>query len=659
MVTEKTRIARKSSLFRAYKNKILTVFVIWSIWLSLEFLLGPFSHVRIHDAGDSLLPQLLAAKIQFQKYGISYFADYMVAGVDAMAQSLMPFSNFNSTIFMLLPGWLAYGLLMLSQRFIAGYFTYRLLKDHLKIKTMPSIVGGLLFSMFNFSIYSFTLYHALGLPALPLILWFMEKVNNFNNSRRHILIIIFGLFIGFSNYFVYFSPYLLPFLFLWFFYIRGIRNGQTLLNLSIFSLATILPMLPNIFAIMYNSQLSQRTVFNLYRGGISINSAIERIIDTVKSYYLSVLFILFLTLNYKLKNPLSKKLLTSFILLTFTLFIYKLTQPTLYFLPNIIRSFSFDRLELIIPFVLAVSVAVLLNQPRKKIKKVLIVSIVLIFAISLKVKVDTIKNFAPYRSLYLHPDLVALSNNTNGTQWRIATVTGGGARPAYSLSNGLSTVDSYLTLYPKTYHAFWSEVIKKRLAGDKSRWEDYMDWGNRVYLYGPDNFESLESVNFESYYNLELLSNINVKYIISTKPVDDFNLELTNSSYRDNFASWSKKTLSEKIEFFLQGKFYGRPYYVYENKKVLPRFYLKDDPFNLKNSIKVLSYEPDKVVIETNTNNGAKLVASVNNYPWWNATVNGKSVKLQRYLDTFLSVDVDKGKAVVVMDYNPPYKVKI
>ena len=124
------------------KYPAFALFLFWAIWLSGEFALGPYSHVRIFDNGDSLLPQLIAAKFQFQKYGISYFADYMVSGVDAMAQSLVSFSNLNSTLFTLFPGWFAYLLLMLSQRFLAGYFTYRLAADHLKLRFALSVIAS-------------------------------------------------------------------------------------------------------------------------------------------------------------------------------------------------------------------------------------------------------------------------------------------------------------------------------------------------------------------------------------------------------------------------------------------------------------------------------------------------------------------------------------
>lgn len=643
------------------KHKILIYFIIWSIWISLEFLIGPYSHVRIHDAGDSLLPQLIAAKYQFANYGISYFADYMVSGVDAMSQSLVPFSNINSAIFTIFPGWFAYGLLILIQRFIAGYFTYRLVKDYLRFRLPSSVIAGLLFSLFNFSIYSFTLYHALGIPALPLILWFLEKIKSYNNPRRHFYTILFGTFIGFSNYFVYFSPYLLPFIFVWFIYIRKDYKIKTILNLILFSLATILPMVPNIFATIYNSQLSQRTIINLISDTFHPQgkyiSAFYKIIDTFKSYYLSIIFVVILAIKFRIKDSFLKKTLLTFLFLIAILLFYKLFQPHLNFLPKVIRSFTFDRLEFIIPFVLSISVAALLNQPIKKLKNILIIFVGLIFVVSLKIKFDTLTNYAPYRSLYNHPDLVTLANSDDSTKWRVATVTGGGVRPAYPLSNGLYTVDSYLTLYPKTYHAFWSKVIKKRLAEDKSRWEDYMDWGNRVYLYGPDNFESLESVNFESYYNLELLSKANVKYIISTKPLDNANLKLMKSQYREDFAIWDKKTLTEKVEFFLQGKFYGRPYYIYENRIALPRFYFEDDSSNLKNSLNIISYTPDKIVIEVNTSKEKNLIAGINYYPWWKASINGHFVPISKYKDAFMGLKTPAGRSTIILEYKPDYKI--
>lgn len=643
------------------KNRILPLFIIWSLWLSLEFLLGPFSHVRIFDSGDSLLPQLIASKLQFQKYGISYFAPYMVSGVDAMSQSLVPFSNLNSTIFILSPGWFAYELLMLVQRFLACYFTYRLSKDYLNLGNLQSIIAGLLFSLFNFSINSFTLYHALGLPALPLILWYLEKMNGGRNPRRHFYITIFGIFIGFSNYFVYFSPYLLPFILLWFIYVRNIYSKRFLVNFAVFSAASILPMLPNVFATIYNSQLSQRTAFNLSSATFSPQgkylTAFYRVLDIIKSNYLSFVFIIFLSFKNKRKKLLSKKLLVIFMFITLMSFIYKLIQPHFYLLPNIIGSFSLDRFEFIIPFVLSLTVAVLLNEPSKKLKKIFTIFLVSIFIISVKVKVDTLKNYAPYRSLYLHPDLVALSKTVDSTKWRVATVTGGGVRPAYALSNSLYTVDAYLTLYPQPYHRFWADVIRGIISKEKSRYEDFIDWGNRVYLYGPSTFDTLNSIKFSDNYDLNLLSLANVKYIIAMKPIDDQQLILQPSVYRDQIGEWDKWSGTKKLQYFLSGKYFGRPVYVYENSRALPRFFLQTVKGISKEDIQIINYTPDKIKLEVNSTTNTQLVAAINYYPFWTFYVNGIKTTPKKYNGTFMSVDLKSGKEEIDLKYEPFYKI--
>lgn len=640
----------------------LLLFIVWSLWISAEFLMGPYSHVRIHDNGDGAIPALIASKIQFQKYGLSYYADYMATGVDASAQALTPLSNIISLFFILLPGWLAYGLLMFLQRLLASYFMYRLARDSLKFSIYPAVVAGLLFSLFNFSIYSFTLYHALGLPALAFIIWVLEKINLKNSPKRYLYLIIFGSFVGYTNYFVYFTPYLLPFIFLWFIVIKPTNNIKTIINLMIFSLFTVPLMLPNIMAIFYNSQLSQRTIFNLNSKDFSLQGRYLLVLDRgysiITSYWPTFLILILPLLKFKLKNKLSNKLLSAFIFLVLIPIFYKVVQPNLANLPGIIKSFSFDRFELIIPFVLALTVASFLNLfPKRKIKFIFIFSITLIIIASIKVKVETLRNYAPYRSLYLHPDLVDLSKSVDSSKWRVATITGGGTRPAYALANGLYTVDAYLTLYPNAYHHFWADVIKDRIINDKSRYEDFIDWGNRVYLYGPDDFESPNNIKFAKYYNLDLLSLANVKYIISAKAIDDQSLVLRHSTYREEISQWSKWTLLKKIQYFLTGKFFGRPLYIYENMNVVPKFYIQSENNSKSESVKVDKYSPDKIELTANTENDANLITSINYYPYWEIYVNGKKQKIDLHEGTFMSTIIKKGENKVLLFYNPPYKL--
>src|SRR3989304_9437507 len=140
-----------------FKRQIFLInFLIWSVWISAEFLLGPFAHVRISDSGMGGvggIPELIAVKNQIIKYGPSYFGNFLPGGVDLASNLHLPFSHLNSLLFFIFPGPLAYGLLMFVQRFVASYFTFRLCRDSLKLTFWPSFFAGFAYSLFNFSIF--------------------------------------------------------------------------------------------------------------------------------------------------------------------------------------------------------------------------------------------------------------------------------------------------------------------------------------------------------------------------------------------------------------------------------------------------------------------------------------------------------------------------
>ena len=85
-------------------------------------------------------------------------------------------------LFAITPDWLAYGLFMWIQRFVAGYFSYRLLKDSLELGTLPSLYGGFAYSLFAQATFDFTysagfnLYDGLALPGLPFLLWALDRM---------------------------------------------------------------------------------------------------------------------------------------------------------------------------------------------------------------------------------------------------------------------------------------------------------------------------------------------------------------------------------------------------------------------------------------------------------------------------------------------------
>jgi len=107
---------------------------------------------------------------------------------------------------------------------------------------------------------------------------------------------------------------------------------------------------------------------------------------------------------------------------------------------------------------------------------------------------------------------------------------------------------------------------------------------------------------------------------------------------------------------------------IMDNKEIIKRFYSDDFDFrnflileetpnlklesNASDSAKIISYTPNKVVIQTTTNSPALLFLSDNYYPGWKVKVNGKDSKIYRADYSFRSVIVPKGDSVVEFLFN-------
>ena len=639
--------------------KIFLFFIIWSIWISSEFLLGPFSHVRIHDNGDSLLPQLIAEKINFKEYGVPYFFPNAASGVDAASQTLIPLSNLNSTLFILIPPYIAYGLIMLIQRFLASYFSYKLARDSLNLNYFPSIIAGLLFSLFNFSMFSFTLYHQLGTPALPFTIYVLEKIFQLKNLKKYIYLIPFALFIGWSNDFVYFTPYIIPIIFIWFIFIKKNLNIKLLLNLTIFSTFCLIPQLQNLAAILTNAPLSHRAQWdleNLY----PVTDISQTFGQMAHFFWANIISISIIILSFKFldvkKGHFDRLLIVSVLIILFTFFAKNL-QRLIPMSLGFIRTFTFDRFEMTAYFFLSFTAAYALNLSYRRIKRyqALIVAILIIILIgaSVKIKIETLKNYAPFQSLYMQPDLQELTKIT-GDKNRVVTIAGGGIRPQYMIAYGLSTVDGYLTLYPKDYHNFWAKIIKN---SNETKYLDFTSSGNKIYLYGPEDFNNLSEINLDSYYNLNLLSISNVKYFISTKPLSDKNLILLKSPYREKFTNWQNYSRWEKLKTFFQREYFGPPLYIYENQEVYPRYFTIENGKIETSKVEIIKYAPDKIELDVKSESPSELIVSVNYYPFWKAIVNGKDAKIEKFEDTFIKINLPKDHNIVIIEYDPPYKI--
>jgi len=75
-----------------------------------------------------------------------------------------------------------------------------------------------------------------------------------------------------------------------------------------------------------------------------------------------------------------------------------------------------------------------------------------------------------------------------------------------------------------------------------------------VYLFAPTGgFQNSPTVRFKDFYRLELLSLANVRYIISTRPLEDERLSLLPSSLRDRQLKWVAQSKSQRFLSMLRG----------------------------------------------------------------------------------------------------------
>ena len=134
-------------LIRLMAGRPALLFLAWSLWLALEYIgLGPLSYVPLADHGENNLPARLATALAWQDGGIGFWFPQALMGADRLA---MGFQNKSDLLlFFLLPGWLAHGLILWAQRFVAGYFMSRLLAERFRVGTLPSLTGGILYSLY-------------------------------------------------------------------------------------------------------------------------------------------------------------------------------------------------------------------------------------------------------------------------------------------------------------------------------------------------------------------------------------------------------------------------------------------------------------------------------------------------------------------------------
>ena len=705
--------------FFAYSPMV--IFLLWALWLTSEyFLLGQYSYIRMHDEGDSIIPMMMKQAMDFAGNGFYYWLSYAACGTDRLASGYKIF-ELDSLLFLLFPGWLVYGTITFMQRFIAGYFTYRLCRDYLKLDLFPSVLAGLTYAISFSTLLYGDAHHSiladqiLGMMGFPLVLWILERLIERSGKSSYILAAVAGTAVLFSSSFAISIPFALPMILVWFILIRQKGSLKFLIIYSIFSLIILLGNFPLIQAFIANAPLSHRAHWPLFGVLGDFDSSLATSISSGFSFiwrnsiYLLVGVAGLLWIRFN-----DRRYLVITCIVIFCGIIVSLIKPfwTYFVAPHIgfLSGYQFDRFYLLAPFFAALMVGFGLHffmrgrtvslgenkGPKKQVKAQTICCLmVLLFLLSLsgEIKVEHAKQWLggdSYGINYENPDLDYLYKIDAHQPYRVAH----GLHPGFANAYGFESVDGYVTLYSFRYQNFWDEVIEPLTSNDSEIFNYFHNWGSRIYLFEPSDrsFDRVENITFSDYYNLNLLSLANTRYIISLKPLVDGNLTLMPSQMPEQANRFGTGKIAVRLAEILQ----GRKLFIYKNENCMSRFFVVDrmkafenstqlldcmgraDMGTLRNvsfieeealskidkntlhfadgSIAIKEYSPDRICLKVNLSGSGILIATNSYSPYWYCQADGVMQNIFPVDGAFCGVYLQGGEMNVTLEYHPPYR---
>jgi hypothetical protein len=594
------------------------LFAVYAAWLSVEYwALGPCSYVRIHDNGDCCLPARIWVGARWAVAGL--WSPERLSGVDGLANAGLT-GDVDTLPFLILPGWLAYGAWTWLQRFLAGYFTFRLLADVMGVRGMAAVLGGMLYAGFaqastNGSWAGFTLYHGLGLPGLPLLAWVLVRLSSAPWRPRVALAAAgCGLALGATTSFSL-SPFCALFGGAWVLVSPGRLTWRAGAVLLAFLGGLMVGDAPQVWAALVHAPTSHRAD-NVVSLGDAWWGAVEDVRGVFQDNALpGALAVAGLVLGRAVRpgttgageTPLAGPAwwLQRLSLVVAGLVTVRLVLPDVqHALHNTLgplASFQWGRVRLLLPCLLVLAGAAGLHVLLARVAgwkvgaqspqgRRLLVSVHLVASVaaacaaflpSVAVKSRTLRELAGgscYAMLYANPDLQDLSARANPEEpFRVATVHFDDLQhPAFAWAHGLESADGYCNLYPQRYQDFWGTIIHPVLRDDPDRAAYFHGWGNRVYLFTPRPLDASAALDVDAHYNMALLSLANVRYLVSTRPLAGAGLAALPSPHAKGQRAWwsTRRSVAGQLVDMAAGTCPGRPLHLYENRRALPRHML-------------------------------------------------------------------------------------
>lgn len=698
----------------------------WSLLISaIYWILGPHSYLRIQDNADFNVPYRIAAARDLLEHGVTWWQPKFSGGMPSWVHPQIDSFLVNGPPYLLLPAWAVYGLLMWLQRFLAGYFTFRLCREALKIDPVGALFAGLAFSLFLWSVQDWKLVAGLGYPALGLTLLFFWRLLD---QSLHLALpgaFLLGAVITMTAPTVLYVAFLLPALPLWFVIVHQSGWRELLPRFAAFTGGVLIAGAPSLTALLTYSPVTTRGQMAAQGGtqppGEAVLEAWRFIIERLlpeHALYLAV-FVLGLLLSRGLQRGAAWRLLAVFLLAGLGSELLRLAQvlsgdlfpPSRGNLRDInqFSTFTGPLLGGVGLHLLWRGRARLDGWRRTAVTGVTVAVLALPLFNTLEVTRLLMHRLSTdnYAVNFDNPLLRDLGQRREGFPFRVATVgtwmptvasaSGNRLYPTYVHAYNLESADGYYRLHSARYHRYWLRVIDQALAAYPQLREKVFKW---YYLFkAPEaRFADRTPLVLDDWYNVNLLSLANTRYLLSHWPLDHPGLQTLQAPTRELAAGrvWEGLRLRQKIVRTIQGDTPDHAIYLYENTSVLPRAFLVENlrvfagadalldalaaaPLAMLRDTAFVEagdlpdarsrqgafvpgrvtfdrYSPDHLALTTESDGPGFLVLTNNHDPYWTVRINDRAATLIPVDHTFQGLILPPGRNRVVLDYWPPYR---
>ena len=670
-------------------------------------LLGPFSILTTHDNGEITVPNLVA--FNFLPRDVFYWYPFSTGGVDRL--SIGSLSPLDVLLFRYLPGWLAYQSGMIAQIGCAVFGVFMLSQRVMGLSTMPSIFAALAYGFFIGA--EGKMFMAV-LSYLPFFIYCLGQTLDNKKSLSYWGVLALSLaLLSLTGHMGFFFPFAQMLGGLWFIFLDRRRAiADWLIICGVFGLSVAIR-LQDIVALVKVAPISQRLYVEKPQGWDAIEMTWNQITHHFFGNPSALLFLALALIGFCFRptSAMQRRALCAWLFGIAGVFAFSALKPALASVLPFIKGYNLDRfagyLSIFVILLAAAGMEAWLKclaprdgRPRQflrwRAESVMSITVILaLIASALPIKYInywewiTHGTFAhtqqsePIRELAKRIHKEPMPVRAESFQMY----------PSYLHAYGIETAGGYLSLIMKRYHSFWMKVIEPSLTKDPDTVmsQTAITNGQRLIL---NTERHLADVPFASLFNLDLLSLANVKYFVSRDRLTHPDL----TAIREMPKAWNELTTHEKVKTNLRANFFGRgQIFIYENKKVLPRFFLaakyqaletdaeilrrigaepasvlrhtvflnsRDLPEGMpaaltpggEGNVVLKTYSPDEIVLEIDSLAPRILFTAISFNPAWCAYVDGAPVALFPADHAFMGLLVPGGRHRVVLRYEPSYK---